>query len=614
MRRCLTCDTRYEDERLLCTADSDMLIDEGRPALESGRTLSARYQLGNLLGEGGMGRVFEATRLSDGAVVAVKILKNDTASGPSHDEAVKRLQVEAEAGASLEHPGVTRVYEHCQESDGASFIVMERLYGSTLDELRRAGRFASTERVLGLLTEVCDVLAAAHSCGIVHRDLKPSNIFVHRPDRDRFQVKVLDFGIAKMLYRQGTKLTSTGEFLGTLLYMAPELTAGHPVTTAADVYSLGVILFEALAGKTPFAGRSPMEIIRVHASAPAPSLSTFRPDLPEELEALVARCLFKKPEGRFADAAALAQALRGVPHVRSNAAGSGEPTLSLNPSQWVGIVLDETYEIHEWIAPGRFGSDVYRATHLRTGAIVAVRLWRTGRGSVRDHLFEAFRREARAMGVRHTNLIAILDLGYNDECVYIVTELLESISLRTLMVRRNELPRPVVRELIRGAAEALAALHARDIVSGGLSPETVRVVVGASGPEKLVLTPFGLTSLNQLSALFPRREVAGERDRSRDYISPEQIAGAVPDVRSDLYSLGLILLEMVGGEVPELPRPLARTSSDFELSAEDAAPSREVVMPSDLAAEWSPFLRKAVARDPADRFQTAQEMLSALPR
>ncbi|MBI4606131.1 MAG: serine/threonine protein kinase [Planctomycetes bacterium] len=627
MRRCFTCQARFEDQRLVCPSDGDVLGYEGKPCADTGRVLAGRYRLGNLLGEGGMGRVLEAVRLDTGLVLAMKLLRSElTAAKDRHDAAEKRFEVEARAASALEHPGIVKVFEFSASSDGESFIAMERLYGSTFDELRRAGKFGALERVMDLMRQVCEVLAAAHSKGIVHRDLKPSNLFLHRLDRSASQVKVLDFGIAKILDAGGERITSTGEFLGTLLYMAPELAGGHPVTPGADVYSLGVLLFEALAGKVPFTGRTPMELIRLHASAPAPALSTYRPEVSEELEDLVARCLLKKPEGRPADAGALAAAIAGLRALRAPAGGSVETrTLRANPSSWVGTVIDERYEIHEWISPGRFGSDVYRATHLRTGASVAVRLWRTGKGAVRDCLLDAFRREAKAMGVRHPNLIAILDLGFNDDCVYIVTEIVESTSLRTLIARKGAIPRPQARELIRGAADALRALHEKGIVSGGLSPETVRVVEGASGPERLLISPFGVTNLKQVHSLLPRAERTGMGDRSADYISPEQRLGREPDARSDLYSLGLILLEMLGGLVPEQGLPPTRSVAAGVEAAGGAAPggaapgdAREPAepaprLPSGLEPGWRSFLERAVARSPDGRFASADDFLAALP-
>ena len=597
MRACFTCQGRFEDRRLICPTDGDMLIDEGRLAPETGWTLGA-WRLGNLLGEGGMGRVFEAAHLASGEVAAVKVLKE----GPSGvEQARKRFQMEAEAAAALQHPGVARVREFARTPEGTSYIVMERLYGSTFDELRRAGKFADAERVVALMLEICEVLALAHEKGIVHRDLKPSNIFLHREGRERSRVKVLDFGIAKFLDRPGDRLTSTGDFLGSLLYMAPEQTASAAVTIAVDVYSLGVILFEALTGTLPFSARSPAELLRLHASMPAPALSTFRPDVSLELESVVERCLMKKPQYRPAGARELGLALRGIPLARTEGdSARAARTTQVNAAHWVGAVLDERYEIQEWIAPSRFGSDVYRASHLHTGADVAVRLWRTGQGAARDSLIDVFRREARAMAVRHPNLISIIDLGFDDRCVYVVTELVDSISLRTLLARKGKLPEAEAAALARGAAGALRALHDKGIISGGLSPETLRVTMGGAGPEKMLLTPLGLADLKQLNLLAP--DAARSADRALDYISPEQRAGAAPDARSDLYSLGVILLEMLCGP-PEGP-------------AGSESPPEGRGVPEGRAEDlgrWMEFFRRALAPEPGARYASAEEFVAAMP-
>jgi len=239
---------------------------------------------------------------------------------------------------------------------------------------------------------------------------------------------------------------------------------------------------------------------------------------------------------------------------------------------------------------------------------VAVRVWRTGGRAARDLLLDAFRREARAMGVRHPNLITILDLGFNDDCVYLVSELVESISLRTLLVRSGMLPPSLCVELVKGAADGLRALHEKGIVSGGLSPETMRVVSGNAGPEKLLLTPFGLSSLKQL-ALFPATGPGAVEDRSALYISPEQVEGTPPDPRSDLYSLALIFIEMLVGPRAPSTRRLGPAASP------EPAAAHEVLLPA-LGAlpgpRFTEFFQRALDPRPERRFPGAPEFLAAL--
>lgn len=643
MRLCPTCQGRFEDPRRLCPNDGDVLLSEGRTTADTGRVLAGRYRLGLLIGAGGMGQVYEATVVGTSQAVAIKLLK----PGLVDRNAERRFQRESEAMSILRHPGVVRMLEFCCLEDGTTCLVMERLRGPTFSELRRAGKFASVERVIALMLEACEVIAEAHAKGIVHRDLKPSNLVLHRVDATHNQVKVLDFGIAKFLDWSGEGLTSTGELVGTLQYMSPEQTRGSGVSPAADVYGLGAVIFEALAGRLPFVGRSAAEMIWLQGSAPVPAVSTFRPDIPPALDELVAKCLAKKPENRYRDASELARALAAVHEVGpTDDTLTSTKSLRVNPALLVGSILDERYELHEWVSPGRFRSHVYRATHLHTRAIVAVRVWRTGRGSVRDFLIDAFRNEARAMGVRHPNLIAIVDLGYTDEFVYIVTEYVESMSLRAVLQKRVALPRGLVARLVRGAADALGALHARGIVSGGLAPETIRVTGTLDHPEALLLSPMGLTNLRQTEALLdPTGDAEGER--VRDYMSPEQRSGQVPDPRSDVFSLGLITIEMLGGRVHEplrvgdldegadaaaLPRSLRvgfpvgsgtwthdSTGQDSEVDPESQLPVFEGTgaeipsLPYGLPLAWGDFLRRMVAPRPKDRFQTLAEVVGALP-
>lgn len=611
MRRCLSCG-RVDERRRVCPDDGDVLVSEGRPVPETGRILDGRYKLGNLIGEGGMGQVFEATDVASGQIVAVKLLK----SGLVAKNAERRFRIEAEVMTALNHPGIVRIFEFRKSQEGWTYIVMERLVGPTFSELRRAGKFASPERVVEVVREACETVAAAHERKIVHRDLKPSNLVLHRIDRERSCVKILDFGIAKFMSgNSGEGLTATGEMVGTLLYMAPEQTRGKRVSPATDVYSLGVILFEALAGRLPFQARTAPELVWMQASSPAPAVSTFRPDISDDLDDLVARCLAKRPENRFLDGSALAKALGEVRALRTTEEPvSSTRTMRVNPSLWVGSMLDERYELLEWIAPGRFKSHVYRARHLHTGAEVAVRVWRTGKGAVRDCLTDAFRNEARAMGVRHPNLITIVDLGFTDECVYIVTEFVESVSLRAVLQRQRVLPLTMAGALVRGAAEALGTLHAKGIVSGGLSPETIRVTGSIEAPSQMLLSPLGLTNLRQVEALVDPVDIEG--DRVRDYMAPEQQGGATPDARSDLYSLGLLFIEMIGGTVHEPPPTVGRHRTGSQSVARrrrGIASSFTPLLPTDLPEAWSQFLLRAIAPSPDVRFTSSVEFLAAIP-
>jgi serine/threonine-protein kinase len=384
-----------------------------------------------------------------------------------------------------------------------------------------------------------------------------------------------------------------------------------------------VVLFEALAGRLPFTARTPWELVRMHAATPAPPLTSFCPDLPDDVDALVARCLLKRPEQRFPTARELGNALA---EVRSGAGAPGTAcparTARWNAAHWVGTLLDDRYEVHEWIGCGRFRSDIFRAIHLGSGANVAIRLWRMRLGGERREvlrrvLLAALRREARTMEVRHPNLIVVRDLGSNDDCVYIVTELVEGVSLRTHMVRKGPLPPAAAVPLVRGVADALRLLHQRGIVSGGLSPETLRVTRGGDGPEELLLSPFGLTDLTELESILDVLGECDQGDRSLEYISPEQHEACEPDARSDLYSLGLVLLEMLGGafrgRFGEVRGARVESPGAVDQRRPAAFSGGTLLLPPELDPAWDTFFQRAVARDPAGRFESAGAFLAALP-
>jgi serine/threonine protein kinase len=250
-----------------------------------GRILSNRYLLAEEIGTGGMGNVYRATDLRTGGQVAVKVPHPYLARDPEY---VERLRREARIAASLYSPRIVRVIDLDTDENGIPFLVMEYVPGPTLlDELHDRGAFPLADALtLGL--ETARALDTAHQKGIVHRDLKPHNIKLADGE-----VKVLDFGIAKAEGLPG--MTSASVFMGTPEYSAPERAEGLG-DIRSDIYSLGVILYEALAGQLPFSALNPMAVLRKHEQEPPPPLP---PDIPEDVSAIVMRCLAKRPEDRY---------------------------------------------------------------------------------------------------------------------------------------------------------------------------------------------------------------------------------------------------------------------------------------------------------------------------
>src|SRR5712692_10523567 len=238
-----------------------------------GRIFLNRYEAIRLLGEGGMGRVYLAKQIDLGRQVVVKVMHDHIASDPKFCE---RFQRETLLMARFQHPFVVTLYDASLTDPQGPCIVMEYIKGSTLDTLLQRNDPLSPSRVGRLLGQICEVLQAAHSEGVIHRDLKPANLMVVDPDTPYEMIKVTDFGLAKLLAPEANhKITVTNtEFaVGTPGYMCPEQARGDVMDHRGDLYSIGVILYELLTGRLPFAGRSTMEVLLAHVTEEPPAFA-----------------------------------------------------------------------------------------------------------------------------------------------------------------------------------------------------------------------------------------------------------------------------------------------------------------------------------------------------
>ena len=283
---------------------------DAAPRLPVGTLVAGKYRVEGTLGEGGMGVILLARHLELGRPVALKVLR----ARRGHDDAARLLR-EAQALSRLESEHVARIMDVGRLDDGAPYLVIERLVGSDLARrLRERGPFAPAEAVEHLL-QACEALAEAHALGIVHRDLKPSNLFLIQRKDGSPCVKVLDFGISKVPGEgpdaaEERSLTSPTAVMGSAWYMSPEqLRSSKHVDARTDIWALGVVLHELIAGSPPFDAETAAGVgARIAAGEPV-RLSAARPDAPVALEAVILRCLAKAPEERYQDVAALARAL-----------------------------------------------------------------------------------------------------------------------------------------------------------------------------------------------------------------------------------------------------------------------------------------------------------------
>ncbi len=270
-----------------------------------GRTFLGRYETIRLLGEGGMGRVYLARQTDLGRQVVVKVMHDHVALDPKFRE---RFQRETLLMARFQHPYVVTLYDASLTDPQGPCIVMEYIRGITLDTLLERNMRLGPARVGRLLSQLCEALQAAHAAGIVHRDLKPANLMVVDPDTPYEKIKVMDFGLAKLvdshpLSQKKVCDTGTDFAVGTPGYISPEQVRGEELTHRSDLYSVGIIIFELLTGRLPFTGAETMDVLLAHATEPPPAFNAVGAgSVSAAIEAVVRSCLAKNPADRPASA------------------------------------------------------------------------------------------------------------------------------------------------------------------------------------------------------------------------------------------------------------------------------------------------------------------------
>jgi serine/threonine-protein kinase len=261
------------------------------------RTLANRYVLGELIGAGGMADVYAAEDRRLSRQVAVKLLRSDLARDPQF---IARFKKEALSAAGLNHPSIVSVFDSGEEG-GNSYIVMELVHGKTLRDYMQGGKRLDVEQSLNLIAGVLEALEYSHQNGIVHRDIKPGNIMI----TDKGEVKVMDFGIARVTDDPSATMTGTWNVVGTAQYLSPEQATGEVADARSDIYSVGCLLFEMLTGRTPFIGDTPVAIAYQHVSGIAPRASEINEELDSNIDSILQVALQKDPKDRYQSAGAM---------------------------------------------------------------------------------------------------------------------------------------------------------------------------------------------------------------------------------------------------------------------------------------------------------------------
>jgi eukaryotic-like serine/threonine-protein kinase len=312
------------------------LPDSKRSNRYLGSTIDSRYKVEAVLGEGGMGVVFRCSHTIIGKKVAMKVLRADLARDK---EVTERFLNEARSASAIGNPHIIDISDFGMLPDSSAYFVMEFLEGIPLTKIMEGGKPVPVPRIINVARQLAVGLEAAHKAGIVHRDLKPDNIYLVERGAEKDFVKILDFGIAKVTTSAEGRLTKAGAVFGTPHYMSPEQAAGAPVDHRGDIYSFGVILYELASGKVPFDADNFMGILTQHmykAPVPIRALVPQPQEVPPGLEAIVLKCLSKRPEQRYQS---MAEVLADFDKLKAGAIPSAVPEM-MNRSGGFNVPAD----------------------------------------------------------------------------------------------------------------------------------------------------------------------------------------------------------------------------------------------------------------------------------
>jgi serine/threonine protein kinase len=375
IRQCPDCARRFSQDAVFCPFDGGRLAEAQRPddKLDPliGKTVDGRYAIEGILGEGGMGTVYRTRHVTLGRSLALKVLRSDLAQ---ETELAARFLQEAQATAAIKHPNIVSITDFGRMPDQRPYFVMELLSGRTLAALLKAGGALPARQATRIAMSIAAGLEAAHAARVVHRDLKPENVFLI--DDEGKEIRIVDFGAA--LVMGGSRLTKAGIVFGTPHYMSPEQAGGKTVDHRADVYALGIILYEMLTGRVPFEGDTYMGVLTQHMFVAPPPPSQIVPSLGGKLgaiEAVVLRALEKEPGARFASMQVFEEAMKDALDARGPSPSWPAPVRPSAPPRGIAddLELPTMGEIRDRLSQNE---GLEHRTRLRTvvTAIVALAL------------------------------------------------------------------------------------------------------------------------------------------------------------------------------------------------------------------------------------------------
>jgi non-specific serine/threonine protein kinase/serine/threonine-protein kinase len=589
-----------------------------------GQTVS-HFKILAPLGEGGMGVVYKAQDINLDRFVALKFLPT---SLTSDDEAKRRFVYEAKAASALDHPNICTIYEIDELPNGEMFMAMAYYEGESLRE-RMEDRALELEEAVVIAGQVALGLSSAHERGIVHRDVKPANIVITKDG----QTKILDFGLAKLAGR--TKLTQTGSTVGTVAYMSPEQVEGMELDARSDIFSLGIVLYEMIAGERPFDADHAMAMMyRIRHDDPPP-LSDHRPDVPDGLQNLIDLALAKDREDRLS----LDEFIDGL-------GGSATPLratrmgVRVSKTRVAGPSADDNigpYRLRERVGVGGMG-EVWAADQQKPfKRKVALKIVKAGMDS--EEVVARFEAERQALALMdHPCIAKVYDAGTTPVGrPYFAMEFVRGIPI-TEYCDKHKLTTKNRLELFMRLCDGVQHAHQKAVIHRDLKPSNVLVTrVDDEAVPKVI--DFGVAKATSQPLTDKTMHThLGQLIGTPEYMSPEQadLTSEDIDTRADIYSLGVILYELLAGDLPfdseelraagfdgirqkireeDPPTPSRRVTT--LLDSQGAASSRRTdpkALSRQLKGDVDWIIMKAIDKDRARRYASASDLAADIQR
>ena len=580
-----------------------------RPAPEPLRPdplAGSAYQAIRRLGGGATAEVYEAVHTELDRLVVVKLLRAELVGDAT---ALERMRFEARALARLSHPNLTAVTDFGQTLEGRPFFVMERHEGRPLlRELRHRGYFVVPEAA-ALMHGILAGLTAAHALGVIHRDLKLENVFLCEDERGARTAKILDFGIAKLLPDADPARapapralpTEEGVTVGTPRFLSPEQVRCLAVDRRTDVYGAAMVFYELIAGRDPFHDvRDYVGLLQAHASQAPPPPSALAPQpIPPAVDDVVLRALSKRPEDRYATAAAFSEAISLA--LGAGTMGAAMPTPD-NATFKPGEVFRGQHRILDFLGEGLHG-EVYRVEHVHTGDLFALKVLRLVHTRDVSQVQRALRTAKASFKIQHENAVLVHDIGCEDDGkVWLLMELLDGVSLGASLARTaGKVSLPFAFHVVVSVGWAVDAAHELQVIHRDLKPDnlwvTDRGVVKVLDWSIAKVIPDGVKTTQRSTGLG-----------TAPYTDPAILRGGKADARADVYALGMILYEMLAGR---------HAFWDVFRNTAEMVRRQLFVEPEPLSAAAGlppyvdDFMRRAISKDPDARFLSMAEMVKA---